>query len=88
MMVASKMYLGAVIELEAGLPVLLAQVLEFTGTARQAVSAVKIVDTQRLVTKPVGSFDQIARMRCTVQKTEVGFTQPLVEIIERPRHVD
>ena len=88
MMVAAKMYLGAVIELESGFPVLLTQVLEFTVTARQTVSAVEIVDTQRLVTQPVGGFDKIAWMRCAVQKTEIGFTQPLVEIIERPRHAD
>ena len=47
-------------------PTLLLQVFEFPVTARQAIGAIEIVDTQRLITEPIGAFDQVARMRSSL----------------------
>ena len=76
-MVALKMYLGTIIQLETVicLSTLLLQMFELTVTTRQPIGTIKVINTQRLVAEAVGRFNQIARMRCAVQKTEVGFTQ-------------
>ena len=45
---------------------LLLQALEFTVTTRKPIGAIKVINTQRLVTKAAGRFNQITRMRCTL----------------------
>ena len=57
-MIALKMYLGTIIQLEAGpmivvlavLWALLLQVLEFTVTPCNPIGTIKVINTQRLVT--------------------------------------
>ncbi len=57
-MIALKMYLGTIIQLEAGpmivvlavLWALLLQVLEFTVTTCKPIGTIKVINTQRLVT--------------------------------------
>jgi len=83
-MIRFEVYLGSIIQLKPEMLVLLLEIIQFAITSRQAVSTVKVVDTKRLVAKRIGSFDYVPRMRCPLQKTEIGFTKPFVEIIEHP----
>jgi len=67
-MIALQVYLSTIIQLETlMMPLfLLFQVLEFTVTTRKPIGTIKIINTQRLVTKATGRFNQITRMRCTL----------------------
>ena len=71
-MIALQVYLGTIIQLETLMmslmmaQLLLFQALEFTVTTRQPIGTIEIINTQRLVTKAVGCFNQITRMRCTL----------------------
>jgi len=80
--IALEVYLGAVVQLEAAMMTLFADVFEFAITTRKPVSAIEVIDAQGLVTEPVSRFDQVTRMRRPVQKAEVCFTKPFVEIAE------
>ena len=67
-MVALKVYLSTIIQLEALMMtwLLLLQAFELAVTTRQPIGTIKVINTQRLVTKAAGRFNQITRMRCTL----------------------
>ncbi len=65
-MIALQVYLCTIIQFEALMMTLflLLQVLEFTVTTRKPIGTIKVINTQRLVTESIGSFNPVTWMRC------------------------